>query len=334
MGLTKINLTVNECKQILNDVKQGKTSFVQIGKKYNVSNGTIVNQLKKNIPEEYIKYSKERIFNVTEEQCKYLFEKYKNGTSLREIGKEVHKDKGTIKKILLKHGYNIEETKRYGRISDYNIDESFFENIDTEEKAYWLGFFLGDGYITKDNKSIELALQKQDKEHVEKFKKVLNSSNKIAFKEKVNAYKFSCSSEKLCKDLNKHGVFNNKSLTFTLNEEILFSKFGRHYLRGLIDANGTIHLDKNNCYIVALTCNELVAKQFKKYINIFKERNINYKTGSKAVDIRVYSSSAILFIRYLYKNANIYLERKYNKAFAVLESVVNSKKGFQEVLVG
>lgn len=30
----------------------------------------------------------------------------------------------------------------------YNIDENYFDTINTEEKAYWLGFIYADGFIT------------------------------------------------------------------------------------------------------------------------------------------------------------------------------------------
>ena len=44
----------------------------------------------------------------------------------------------------------------------YYLNENYFEKIDTEEKAYWLGFIYADGYITGDKLGISLA--KCDKE--------------------------------------------------------------------------------------------------------------------------------------------------------------------------
>ena len=32
----------------------------------------------------------------------------------------------------------------------YNFDEHYFDVIDCQEKAYWLGFICADGYIGKD----------------------------------------------------------------------------------------------------------------------------------------------------------------------------------------
>ena len=64
----------------------------------------------------------------------------------------------------------------------YSLDENYFKVIDTEDKAYWLGFLYADGSITRfyktDKKtgekvirslSLELGLQSGDKHHLEKF---------------------------------------------------------------------------------------------------------------------------------------------------------------------
>ena len=42
----------------------------------------------------------------------------------------------------------------------YTVNENYFENIDNEEKAYWLGFLYADGYVRmKDGRSGELKLK-------------------------------------------------------------------------------------------------------------------------------------------------------------------------------
>ena len=60
----------------------------------------------------------------------------------------------------------------------YNFDENFFDKIDTEEKAYWLGFIYADGAIFKRTLSIRLSTK--DIHHLEKFKKILNTDAAIS----------------------------------------------------------------------------------------------------------------------------------------------------------
>jgi hypothetical protein len=38
----------------------------------------------------------------------------------------------------------------------YKINEDFFQEIDTEEKAYWLGFLYADGYIHVRSHQVKL----------------------------------------------------------------------------------------------------------------------------------------------------------------------------------
>ena len=59
-------------------------------------------------------------------------------------------------------------------MSEYNYNEKYFETIDNEHKAYWLGFLYADGYVEpiyRKNKikafRIEIGLSIEDKHHLE-----------------------------------------------------------------------------------------------------------------------------------------------------------------------
>ena len=49
------------------------------------------------------------------------------------------------------------------------INKNFFNKIDTEEKAYFLGFLYADGYNNTDRNSVALSLKEDDKEILEKY---------------------------------------------------------------------------------------------------------------------------------------------------------------------
>lgn len=55
------------------------------------------------------------------------------------------------------------------RTTHPNLDVDYFKDIDTKEKAYWLGFFYADGYITRDQKVARLCLANKDKGLIERF---------------------------------------------------------------------------------------------------------------------------------------------------------------------
>lgn len=50
-----------------------------------------------------------------------------------------------------------------------HFDEHVFDVIDTEEKAYWLGFLTADGYIYSRDNTFGISLASIDKHHVEKI---------------------------------------------------------------------------------------------------------------------------------------------------------------------
>ncbi len=52
----------------------------------------------------------------------------------------------------------------------YKINDYYFSDIDTEDKAYFLGT---DGYINDKRKYVYLTLQETDKDILEKFNKFI-----------------------------------------------------------------------------------------------------------------------------------------------------------------
>lgn len=62
----------------------------------------------------------------------------------------------------------------------YTFNEDFFNSIDTEEKAYWLGFIVADGCVHKDknnNYRLSIGLHDKDITHLHKFIVSLSGDN-------------------------------------------------------------------------------------------------------------------------------------------------------------
>ena len=58
----------------------------------------------------------------------------------------------------------------------YSIDESFFDSIDTEEKAYFVGFLFADGYNNTERHSVNLSLAEKDREILEQLSACLKTN--------------------------------------------------------------------------------------------------------------------------------------------------------------
>src|ERR1051326_5046232 len=59
----------------------------------------------------------------------------------------------------------------------YPLNHAFFDVIDSEEKAYWLGFLSGDGAIIKS--TVVVALKRGDAAHLTKLATAIESSAPI-----------------------------------------------------------------------------------------------------------------------------------------------------------
>lgn len=65
----------------------------------------------------------------------------------------------------------------------YSLNENFFQEINTEEKAYWLGFLMADGCILDQpqrSKRLTVALKEKDINILHKLNKSLERK-KIIF---------------------------------------------------------------------------------------------------------------------------------------------------------
>ncbi|WP_017187804.1 hypothetical protein [Alkalibacillus haloalkaliphilus] len=210
----------------------------------------------------------------------------------------------------------------------YKINENVFENIDTPEKSYWLGFLYADGYINKERNYIELTLKESDKLHIEKFKKFLSTSTPIKNKEIIGSngklYK-ACTlfiyRKKIMNDLINLGCIENKSLKLSFPQSGLIPKeLIRDFVRGYFDGDGSLNFssrrNRQEC-----TVNFIGTRRFLEELR--KELDLPTRKldrNGQAFSLR-YSGVKIPLrvLEYMYKDAGIYLERKYNRYLEFLD---------------
>lgn len=197
-----------------------------------------------------------------------IIQKKKNGYSTKDICKEYNITKAIFYGIIHRNGKSkIISNKKY------SADENFFENIDTEEKAYWLGFLYADGYIASGKSDInkqrswyvEIGLSSSDRKHVELFSKCLNSTYPIKNRTTSKTYfkkdntncvstHIKITNKKMVKDLVDKGCTSNKSWTITYPNFLNKSLEG-HFIRGFFDGDGSIRKRGPNQYEVSVYSN-------------------------------------------------------------------------------
>jgi hypothetical protein len=124
-----------------------------------------------------------------------------------------------------------------------------FNNIDTEEKAYWLGFIYADGTNGKNNNLFRISLSIKDEQHILLFKKCIESEHKITYAETNDPFGYgggevyksailSISSKEISQALKKLGINGNKTTYSQLPQ--IDEKFWSHFIRGYFDGDGSI----------------------------------------------------------------------------------------------
>ena len=121
----------------------------------------------------------------------------------------------------------------------HKFNHNYFKTIDTEEKAYILGFLYADGY--NSDKQVVISQLEQDVDILEKINKALDADNQIKRKLQSTNNKTVCqlcySSIDMCTDLTNLGCFRNKSLACTF-PTFLDKSLVRHFIRGYFDGDG------------------------------------------------------------------------------------------------
>jgi hypothetical protein len=137
----------------------------------------------------------------------------------------------------------------------YTLNENYFENIDTEDKAYWLGFIYADGFITKRKLGFGqniLGITLHEKEPLEKFCIDIGTNKPVKEYKTVSKYapkgsteyKIAIISNKIVSDIEKWGVVERK--TFELSSIPDISKeLIPHFVRGYFDGDGSVFLHKS-----------------------------------------------------------------------------------------
>lgn len=193
----------------------------------------------------------------------------------------------------------------------YQWNESFFESIDTEQKAYWLGFIAADGCV--DKKEFRLHLSERDIKHLNKFKSTIQSTHPIHRTANKSAT-FIIGNKKIVKDLTALGIVHRK--TFTLEYPFIPQKLNRHFIRGVFDGDGCITNVKNrqSKRWSIYTASEKFKNQL---VNIIKqEAGVAPKVYAqyKGHHIMVNTKAGIQALEnYLYNGATTYLKRKREK---------------------
>lgn len=265
---------------------------------------------------------------LTENDEIFIIEEYKKGKTCQDIYEENFKEYFTsssmIEKVVRRNGIS---KGRY--VKPIVLNENYFETIDNEMKAYWLGMLLADGSVIKrsDNSFvIKLELKNEDRYILERFVKDIDTDLKV--KDYKYEYKNRSSkhnaiiqvhSIKMAQDLSKYGVVPQKTYKQSKLPNIP-KEYMNHFIRGYFDGDGSISLIKpKDQHIhrakIMFCADETLANEIKELL--FNEVGIisviinMKKYGHNIYNVRFGKNEYVYkFYDYIYNNAIFYMKRK------------------------
>ncbi len=234
-----------------------------------------------------------------------IINKYQGGKSARQLGFEYNVVDVTITALLKRHNIFIRNRSNAKRTNQ--IKEDIFDTV-TEESAYWIGFILADGNVyhpPKRSKQLNIGLAERDWEHLEKFKKFIGSNKKLYYNN--GGVFISFYSNRIVEKLAEYGIVPRKSKIAKVPESL---KNNRHFWRGMVDGDGWVTLDRKGFPVLGLCGTIDIVRHFMHFVG--KEVTLQIK-DSNFGEIQYYTTTAKTVITYLYDDAKIFLQRKYDK---------------------
>ena len=161
-------------------------------------------------------------------KVKKASEYYKNNQkmSIRKTAEMFDISEDSFSRALKEYGIDTDR-----KLNSYSFDEHVFDSIDTEEKAYWLGFIFADGYISssplkEQNKKyiFEICLALIDTGHLFKFYSFIKTEKPNIFIGIKKGKEYICSEYeyKIKKDMKSYLYFKENHTNVTEEDFISY----------------------------------------------------------------------------------------------------------------
>lgn len=267
----------------------------------------------------------------SEEIITEILQKYDSGQSITSLNKEYHTTK--VRDLLIENNRQVPESRKGqgGAKRKYSLNEDYFQELDSKDKAYFLGFIYADGFITKRSQGQNiLGLTLAEIEPIDKFKRYIQTQKKVGYYKKTNSYsdksyeyKLALISDKLVSDIEKLGVTERKTLTLTFPE--IREDLIPHFIRGYFDGDGSVFLHTPNkeypdcqCLGIDICGTKEFLTTLTKYLPFIQEGQCVYKELRKETNcwnLKFASNIRSLELyHYMYKDCDdLYLSRKREK---------------------
>lgn len=264
--------------------------------------------------------------NIEEQHKKEIIEMANRGIGYKTIHKNLNVSYSNIviRRYLIEE--NLVNSKNLYR--KYNCNQDFFEIIDSEAKAYWLGFLYADGNVSRN--TIKIRLSERDYSHLEKFREAIQGKDYEITRGTQNSFgtmtrysQISINSAKMKSDLVKLGCVPNKSLILKFpNLSQVPEYLQKHFIRGYFDGDGSIIVPKTVKYpqtSLSFLGTEDMLQHIKTILKVQTPIKLDKRSNKIYVLLFGGNINVSTKLDFMYKNAQVYLSRKY-KTYTVLKN--------------
>lgn len=199
----------------------------------------------------------------------------------------------------------------------YEVDENYFNVIDTADKAYWFGMIMSDGCVRSARRSGQLILElaNVDYTHLQKFKSAISFSGPIISRNNRSTSLVRITRKKIFQDLSSKGCIPNKTYLGWINLGDIHG-FEKDFLRGYCDGDG--YLDKNRHRIIFTVKSDkikesllILTQDYKSYCRDNHYYNAKYDKDYHWWQIIIENKEGFYsFLKDIYLNATTFLDRK------------------------
>lgn len=315
--------TPEEKKALIDDYMSSLDDVVTVAKRHNLCDET----LHKYIRELGLPTRKEQ----RDQRIKYAVDYYQSNdkATIGSTAKKFNVGDKLLSTALTELGLRKKPIPN----NNFTLKHNFFDAVDTEEKAYFVGFIFADGCVSvRNNKisAITIALNARDRDIIDKFSNAINNTNIVSIRESNNRkiVSLSITSEQMANSLCMLGVMPQKTYKAKSLPQVP-EEFIIPMLRGFFDGDGGIHYskDKKRIQISATAYSEEIVKEFQQKIDCLIQKDKSNKiTGVENKYNAIWNgrTQSIKILHLLYDDAEVYLNRKYDLAQQIFADVADA----------
>ena len=245
---------------------------------------------------------------------------YLSGIGSGELATKYQVSRNSICSILKRR--SIPRRNRSLCHQKYQINEGYFDTINTEDKAYFLGLLFADGYHNIKKNMIRLFLNHTDQHIIKDFISCLKYNKAIEKRTyshplHQDQYGISIFNQHMSNTLRHIGCTQRKSHTLRY-PLVIPPDMDRHFIRGYYDGDGSLYLPKvKSRASVDIASTKIFCNTLKNKIENATDVHTNTRvitSNHSTHDIKVGGRKQISkVLNWLYQDANFYLHRKFEK---------------------